>query len=125
MLNYTQLNSWVVTLLRGDPYALSVLVHLMLHRNIIKDIPREDQDITYPQSHKQIADITGMTKPTVKAKLDKLKNLLLIEPTDAPKNKHSFRIICTNEPTIIQIPKEISEPTTKTGTGKKSWENLL
>ena len=95
MLNYFVLDSWVVTLLRGDPYALAVLVHLMLHRNTAKDA-------TFPQTHKAIAELMGISKPTVAAKLDKLKKLLLIEPVDAPKNQHSFRITCMNEPNIIQ-----------------------
>lgn len=112
MLNYFQMNSWVVTLLRGDPYALALLIHLMLHRNIAKDI-------SHPQSHKQMAEMTDMTRPTVKVKLDKLKNLLLVEPVDAPKGKYAFKIMCINEPKITQIP---SEPNTKTGTDE-GWEN--
>ena len=122
MLNYFQLNSWVTVLLRGDPYALAILIHLMLHRNIAKGTPEELRNTTFQQSHKQIAEITGMTKPTVKAKLNKLKDLQLIEFIDTPKNKYSFKIMCINEPTITQIPMEKSKPETKTGTDP-GWEN--
>ena len=94
----------------------------MLHRNIAKGTPEELRDVTFPQSHKQIAEITGMTKPTVKVKMNKLKDLQLIESVDAPKDKYSFRIMCINEPKITQIPIEKSEPNTKTGTDK-GWEN--
>ena len=117
MLKYFKLDAWVVTLLRGDPYALAVLVHLMLHRNL-------DKDATDPQTHQAIAERVGISRPTVVIKLDKLKHLSLIEPVDAPKKRHSFQIVCIdNEPNIIQIPKQPDLESTEDT--KVGWENFL
>ena len=103
--------------MRGDPYALAVLVHLMLHRNL-------DKDATDPQTHQAIAERVGISRPTVVIKLDKLKHLSLIEPVDAPKKRHSFQIVCIdNEPNIVQIPKQPDLESTEDT--KVGWENFL
>lgn len=85
MLNYFYCPSYIVTMLKGKPHTLVVLINLILHRSI-------ETNNTYFISIPSFAKLSGISRRETYNAIDKLKDLNLIEEVANRRGERMFHL---------------------------------